>query len=125
VIASTQSVNHTTSNLKDRKALIALFRELSAHGLYPLESMRKWLLDCGFNAEIHNNQNELFAFDRIIARITGDWGSGVYPLHVLEAAICFYKLEDTIRSEMTGRGFMYNDLIDQLEKAIIFNRGNG
>jgi len=125
VTTSTASVNQQTDTLDNRRALIALFRQLSAHGLYPVESMRKWLLDCGFNAEIYNNQNELFAFDRIIARITGDWGSGVYPLHVLEAAICFYKLEDTIRSEMTGRGFMYNELIDQLEKAIIFNRGNG
>jgi hypothetical protein len=110
---------------KNRRALIGLFRELSAHGLYPVDSMREWLSDCGFSAEVRNNQNELFAFGRAVPRVTGDWGSGVYPLHVLEAAICFYKLEDTIRSEMTGRGFMYNDLVDQLEKAIILKPEHG
>jgi hypothetical protein len=87
--------------------------------------MREWLADCGFDAETLGNRNELFVFDRVVTRVTGDWGSGVYPLHVLEAAICFYKLEDTIQSEMTGRGFMYNDLLDKLEKAIIFNRECG
>ncbi len=119
---STASVNQQTDTLDNRRALIALFRQLSAHGLYPVDSMREWLADCGFNAEILGNRNELFMFDRVVTRVAGDWGSGVHPLHVLEAAICFYKLEDTIRSEMTGRGFMYNDLLDQLEKAIIFNR---
>jgi len=125
VTTSTASVNHQTDTLDNRRALIALFRQLSAHGLYPVDSMCKWLADCGFNAEVRGNQNELFVFDRAVTRVTGDWGSGIYPLHILEAAICYYKLEDTIRSEMTGPGFMYNDLIDQLEKAIIFNRGNG
>lgn len=77
-------MNH---KLEDKKALITLFRELSSHGLYPVESMREWLADCGFNAEIRGTQNELFVFDRVVTRVTGDWGSGVYPLHVLEAVI--------------------------------------
>jgi hypothetical protein len=111
-----------SDHYENRRALIGLFRELSAHGLYPVDSMREWLTDCGFSAETRNNQNELLVFDRVVTRVTGDWGNGIYPPHVLEAAICFYKLENTIQSEMTGRGFMYNDLLDQLEKAIIFNR---
>ncbi len=122
---STASVNHQTDTLDNRRVLIALFRQLSAHGLYPVDSIREWLADCGFDAEILDNRNALFVFDRVAARVTGDWGSGVSPLHVLDAAIFFYKLEDTIRSEMTGRGFMYNDLLDQLEKAIIFDRDCG
>ena len=111
-----------SDHYENRRALIGLVRELSAHGLYPVDSMRAWLTDCGFSAETRNNQIELLVFGRVITRVTGDWGDGICPRHVLEAAVCFYKLEDTIRSEMIGRGFMYNDLVDQFEKAIVFNR---
>jgi hypothetical protein len=101
----------------DKQALVKLLRELSAHALYPIESMKQWLSDCGVTTEADSAAGKLFVFAEVVEQVNGDWGRGIYPPHVLYAVLKHYGLEDTLHTEMTGRGFAYTDLIDQLANA--------
>lgn len=98
----------------DKKALVRLLRQLSAHALYPVESMKQWLRDCGITTVAESPSGKLFIFDEVVEQVNGDWGRGIYPPHLLHAVLKHYGLNDTIHTEMTGRGFSYDDLIDQL-----------
>jgi hypothetical protein len=99
-------------------ALIKLLRELNVHSLYPCASVAKWLGECGFVVEVSEDGETLHVFDTPIHSIKGDWGKGIYPPHVLNAAICFFGLDNQISSDLTGRGFAYSDLLGQLESFI-------
>jgi hypothetical protein len=96
-------------------ALIKLFRELNVHSLYPCASVAKWLGECGFVVEVSEDGETLHVFDTPIQSINGDWGKGIYPPHVLNAAICFFGLSGRVSTDRTGRGFAYFDLVDQVE----------
>ena len=110
-------MSDTADTMQSRRALIDLFRELSAHALYPTESMIKWLRTCGVSADVDVRSGGLLVFDETIEQVDGDWGRGIYPPHVLDAALRHYGLSQRITTEMTGRGFAYSDLIDQLSTA--------
>jgi hypothetical protein len=101
----------------DRQDLVRLLRQLSAHALYPVESMNQWLRDCGVPSETESTSGNLFVFDAVVEQVNGDWGRGIYPHHVLHALLTHYGLSDTLHTEMTCRGLAYDDLIDQLAKT--------
>lgn len=100
---------------QNANALIKLLRELNVHSLYPCASAAKWLGECGFVVEVSEDGETLHVFDTPIHPIQGDWGKGIYPPHVLNAAICFFGLSERVSTDRTGRGFAYFDLLDQLE----------
>ena len=99
-------------------ALIKLLEELNAHSLYPPASVATWLSECGFSVEVDKDGETLLAFGTSIHSIKGDWGKGIYPPYVLNAAIYFFGLDNQISSDLTGRGFAYSDLLGQLESFI-------
>ena len=113
-LRSASLMNNPSELSRNQLALINLFKELNAHALYPVESMERWLLACGVPADIDYTTDNLLTFNESIGQVEGDWGRGIYPPHVLNSALRYYGLDEQIRTEMTGRGFAYSDLIDQL-----------
>jgi len=103
-----------TNDSVNKEALITLLRQLSAHSLYPVASIHEWLTDCGVEVQAAPATKGLQIFGETIKEINGDWGSGIYPPHLLYAVIEHHGLNDALHTEMTGRGFAYNDLVEQL-----------
>lgn len=107
-------MDSSVNDMTTKKALHKLFGSLSAHALYPVESIQQWLRDCGIEADIDPNRQGLLAFKEQIEQINGDWGRGIYPPHVLYAMLRYYDLAEVIKTDLTGRGFAYDDLVGQL-----------
>jgi hypothetical protein len=86
---------------------IGLLKQLSPHGLYKLQE-----------------PDGIVFLDESVSAVSGEWGGGISPFSLLTAAIRFYGFTDAIQSEMSGRGFMYNDLLRQLEDRLLERVGN-
>jgi hypothetical protein len=97
--------------------LISLLTGLRPHALYEASSMCDWLRECDIQCSIETT-GEMAVFGELIVAVEGDWGRGISPFSVLAAAIRFFGFGDSIRSEMTGRGFVYDDFLSQLERSL-------
>ncbi len=108
-----------TSIKRDRDLkFIGLLKQLSPHGLYKPCDCVQWLTECGFDCSLQEPDGIVF-LDESVSSVSGEWGSGISPFSLLTAAIRFYGFADAIQSEMTGRGFMYKDLLRQLEDRLL------
>lgn len=98
--------------------LIQLLKQLSPHGLYKPQDCVRWLTECGIDCSLQEPDG-IFFFGESILAVNGEWGRGVSPFSILSTAIHFYGFDDSIQSEMSGRGFLYTDLLEQLEDRLL------
>jgi hypothetical protein len=119
-----QLLKRVMNNLKrDRDLkLIELLKQLSPHGLYKPCDCARWLTECGFDCSLQEPDSIVF-LDESVSAVSGEWGRGLSPFSLLTTAIHFYGFADSIESEMTGRGFMYSDLLRQLESCLLAREG--
>jgi hypothetical protein len=109
MIMSADGINHSK--------FVSLLTGLRPHALYEARSVCEWLNECGIQCSI-NTTGEIAVFDELIVAVEGEWGRGISPFSLLAAAIRFFGFGGSIRSEMTGRGFIYDDCLGQLERSL-------
>ena len=102
-----------TNEQKDQ--LLELLNSLGSHSVYPVAYVKDKLIGCGVPVKINGIDNELLIGSIRVKETDPEFGKpGIYPSHILQAAIDDHGYRDEIVSEMTGRGFYFRDCLEQL-----------
>ena len=98
-----------------KNQLLDLLNSLGSHSVYPVNYIKEKLIGCGVPVKINEINTELLVGSERVKQINPEFGkAGIYPMHLLAAAIKDYGYKDEINSDMTGIGFYYRDLLEQL-----------
>lgn len=106
---------HWNLSNSQKEQFLNLLSELGSKSVYPPKFIQEKLSDCGVPVKINEIDDELLIGSVRVKVTIPEWGEpGIYPLHILAAALSDYELSDEISSNMTGRGFYFNDCLVQL-----------
>ena len=93
---------------------LELLEELGSHSLYYPDDLSRRLADCGFSTTVAHDGKGLLVEGQLIPPSTPELGDpGISTLSVLSTV---YELAtgEPPRSNMTGRGFWFNSVMDKL-----------
>ena len=93
---------------------LELLKELGSHSLYYPDEFSKWLADCGLSTTVAPDGQGLLIEGQLIPLSTPEWGEpGISTLSVLGTV---YELAsgESPHSKMTGRGFWYRHVMNDL-----------
>ncbi len=105
-----QTVNETIK----KEAFLVLLKELGSHSLYYPEMLVKKLSECGLSASLTLDGKGIVLEGQLIPVSSPEWGEpGISPLNVLSVV---YEIAtgESPRSDMNGRGFWYQEVMDML-----------
>ena len=101
------------ANIK-KKEFLELLKALGSHSFYYPDKLSKRLADCGLSTGVVADGQGLIVEGQLIPLSTPEWGEpGISTLAVLSTV---YELATGAppRSDMSGRGFWYEDVMDNL-----------
>lgn len=98
-----------------KNQLLDLLNSFGSHSVYPLNYIKEKLISCGVPVKINEIDSELLVGSERVKQINPEFGkASIYPIHLFAAAIKDHAYKDEISSDMTGIGFYYRDLLEQL-----------
>ncbi len=98
----------------EKRKFLELLKELGSHSLYYPQPMSEWLTACGVAATVAEDGHGLIVEGKLVRVVSPEWGeSGISPSCILSVV---YELatRESPTSRMTGRGFWFGDVMDQL-----------
>ena len=102
----------------DAVKTLAYLGDLHSHSVYKVDSVYEKLRECGFFMERVVKVKGLRANGIWMRPIDPEWGDpGIDPSSVLEAAFLVLTGEEP-RSECAGRGFRFDDILNQLRRRL-------
>jgi hypothetical protein len=100
----------------DKAKIRTLLESYNTHSVYYIEPMAARLADCGLDVEVAADRKSLTIGGLRVEVSEPEWGEpGLSPLSILRA---IYELDTGSRPEssMSGMGFWYRDVLEQLTK---------
>ena len=115
LLSHKERMSSSTMHATIKKAeFLALLEDLGSHSLYYPESLSKQLSDCGLSTTVAADGQGLVLEGQPIPLSTPEWGKpGISTLAVLSTV---YELATgrPPTSNMTGRGFWFNNVMNKL-----------
>jgi hypothetical protein len=106
----------TKDNSIEVDKLLSFLEGLHPQSVYFVEHFITELRECGLETTKWMNQEGIIVNGWTIEAIEPEWGdSGISPIHILEVVIKIIAPEGRFTSSMTGRGFYYRDMLEQLK----------
>jgi hypothetical protein len=106
----------TNTNSVDVGKLLSILEDLHPQSVYYVEPMISKLRECGLDATKWRNQEGLIVNGWTIEVEEPEWGEpGIFPAHLLHVIITIIAPDGEFSSNMTGRGFYYRDILEQLK----------
>jgi hypothetical protein len=98
-----------------RETLLDLLSELGAHSVWNADYVHDELGKCGVQAQVDVDGKSLSLGNHKVSATVPEWGeSGIYAPSLLSTIIESEGFENSIESDMTGRGFRHKHLLQQL-----------